>query len=467
MATTRPVFNNEGMRPAVGSEFLISRHLPKKVQEQFIYACVINMNGMPRFTVEDDSESSGFRGKRIKDLLSSPDKCFRPVDPKIGPDGAIWFGDWCNALIGHMQYSQRDPNRDKRHGRVYRLVNKNEKLLTPVSQHQQSIDNLLQQLTSYELRTRYRARRELWSRNAADVIPALKRWVEGLSADDVEFERNLCEALWVQENFHLVDPALIEKLVAAKDYRARAAAVHVVGNEHRYFENALEILKRAVQDDSYRVRLEAIRGLSFLEDIEAARQVLKAIEKPVDYWIRYTMKHAMMAMKPVWQPAQLKGQFANTFNEAENKWFADYLESLGPSSKAIPHIQTIADASKSSAEHDSAVAALAKIRGNRNNGRRVFRRVCTSCHEVDGRGINFGPDLKTIKKRIRERARFGESIIYSIFEPNRDIADEYKTTKLSDRLKVKCLPDSSKNRTDSEWVMRLAGDKVMFRFPYR
>jgi hypothetical protein len=136
------------MRPVVGSEFLLSRHLPDDVQGQFIYACVINMNGIPRFEIHN--ESAGLRGSRImhpiksrppvagngssdekplpNDLLASTDKVFRPVDPQIGPDGALWFGDWCNALIGHMQYSQRDPNRDHVRGRVYRLVAKNRPL---------------------------------------------------------------------------------------------------------------------------------------------------------------------------------------------------------------------------------------------------------------------------------------------------------------------------------------------------
>jgi hypothetical protein len=41
------VFNNEGMRPALGSEFLNSRHFPEDVQGQFTYGCVINMNGFP------------------------------------------------------------------------------------------------------------------------------------------------------------------------------------------------------------------------------------------------------------------------------------------------------------------------------------------------------------------------------------------------------------------------------------
>ncbi|MFM8434411.1 MAG: GDSL-type esterase/lipase family protein, partial [Planctomycetia bacterium] len=44
-----PVFDTERMRPVVGSEFLRSRQFPDDVQDQFIYACVINMNGIPRW----------------------------------------------------------------------------------------------------------------------------------------------------------------------------------------------------------------------------------------------------------------------------------------------------------------------------------------------------------------------------------------------------------------------------------
>ena len=172
-----PVFNNQGMRPCVGNEFLFTRQFPDNVQGQFIYSCVINMNGMPRFNIRD--ESAGYVGERIMqplsagskdgkplpdDLLVSTDKNFRPVDPQIGPDGALWFGDWCNALIGHMQYSQRDPNRDHTRGRIYRLVYTKNKLLEPVTQNGKSEAELLDQLREYELRTRYRARRELRDR---------------------------------------------------------------------------------------------------------------------------------------------------------------------------------------------------------------------------------------------------------------------------------------------------------------
>ena len=58
-----PIFDNQGMRPVIGSEFLYSRHLPDEVQGHFIYACVINMNGLPRFNIRD--QAAGFAGERI------------------------------------------------------------------------------------------------------------------------------------------------------------------------------------------------------------------------------------------------------------------------------------------------------------------------------------------------------------------------------------------------------------------
>ncbi len=56
------------MRPAVGNDFLTSRHFPDEVHGHFIYACVINMHGMPRFTVRDEEGTAGMTGERVEDF---------------------------------------------------------------------------------------------------------------------------------------------------------------------------------------------------------------------------------------------------------------------------------------------------------------------------------------------------------------------------------------------------------------
>ena len=59
---------------------------------------------------------------RQPDFLTSDDQAFRPVQVKLGPDGALWIADFYNPIIGHYEAPLTHPARDKSHGRVWRIV---------------------------------------------------------------------------------------------------------------------------------------------------------------------------------------------------------------------------------------------------------------------------------------------------------------------------------------------------------
>ncbi len=61
------------------------------------------------------------------DFVSSTDPWFRPTDIKIGPDGALYFADFYNKIIGHYEVDLKHPQRDKDRGRVWRVVYKGDK----------------------------------------------------------------------------------------------------------------------------------------------------------------------------------------------------------------------------------------------------------------------------------------------------------------------------------------------------
>jgi putative heme-binding domain-containing protein len=430
------VFNQEGMRPALGCERLVSRNLPDEVQKQFTYACVINMNGLPRFTIKDDG--AGFHGERIKqdgkpfDLIRSTDKHFRPADPQIGPDGALWFGDWANALIGHMQYSQRDPNRDHQRGRIYRLVGKGKPLVKPVTQHGKPVAEVLEQLKEYEWRTRYRARRDLHNRPANEVLPVVKQWAANLnkpptSPDESKLiARLLCEALWIQQSFHAVDPDLLKEVLAWGGVpEARAAAVHVTAEERDRIPGAFDLLKTAAVDAHPRVRTEALRGLSFYHTPEAVEAMLKASRLPLDYWTKYTLEASLGANEDVWRPMFLAGKFTKGPADAV---MSGILSSSKVGAAATPHLQLLLGTEKHSAEtKNKAMSELAKIRGNVNNGRAVLVRSCTACHKVgNGEGQDYGPNLAGVMTRSKSRVK----IIESIIDPNADVEAKYASTRI-------------------------------------
>ncbi|HEY1186132.1 MAG TPA: PVC-type heme-binding CxxCH protein, partial [Gemmata sp.] len=56
------------------------------------------------------------------DFLTSKDRWFRPVDIKLGPDGALYVADFYNKIIGHYEVDLKDPRRDKDRGRIWRIV---------------------------------------------------------------------------------------------------------------------------------------------------------------------------------------------------------------------------------------------------------------------------------------------------------------------------------------------------------
>lgn len=424
------VFDNEGMRPALGCEFLVSRHFPDEVQKQFCYACVINMNGMPRFSLGDSG--GGFAGKRLKkpdgspdDLIRSDDKHFRPADPQIGPDGALWFGDWANALIGHMQYSQRDPNRDHVRGRIYRLVYPERPLVEAATQFGKSVPEILEQLRAPEWRTRYRARRELRDRPAAEVRAALDTWLQGLSAEDPEYDRLRCEALWVQQGLHQLDAALLEEVaLRASRPEARAAALHIVADERERLSGALKILLAAVSDPHPRVRTEVARGLGFFPVPEAMQGLFGLASGEADYWADYTIVHSLGANETVWRGDYLSGK-VGADNPRAQGFVTRLFASNEAGAKALPHLQVLlSNEARTEEFRNKAMTALADLKGDQGRGQEVFERNCISCHRVGTReGREFGPNLLGVATRMNRL-----KIVQSIIDPNAEVAEKYLST---------------------------------------
>src|SRR5439155_6589569 len=171
---------------------------------------------------------SSFIGIEQEPIVSSSDPNFRPSDIRIGADGAIYFLDWHNPIIGHMQHNLRDPSRDRDHGRIYRVTYESRPLSKSPKISGEPIAKLLDLLKEPEDRVRYRARQELTGRDSDQVIAAARQWVQGLDAKDADYAHHMLEALWLHQSHNVVDADLLRRMLASPDFRARAAATRVL-----------------------------------------------------------------------------------------------------------------------------------------------------------------------------------------------------------------------------------------------
>ena len=331
------------VRPTSGLEFLWSRHFPDEVQGDMLINNTIGFLGTKQHSIKDDG--TGYKTKHRQDLIVSEDRNFRPVDMEIAPDGSLYVIDWHNILIGHMQHNARDPLRDHVHGRVYRVTYPSRPLITPAKIDGVSIETLLDNLKLPEYRTRYRTRRELRGRNAADVLPKITKWVASLDKNDPRYEHNILEALWVTWGLNKVDQKLLRQMLKAKDYHARAAAVEVLRFVGHQVPDQAALLMQAVGDENSRVRLDAIVATSWIGKEKGLPILAEAKKNPMDEWMIHAHETAV---------AHLNGMLVKQDKEIAEK-------------------STLKDKE----------LELFKI------GKKIYAKegYCGTCHQADGKGL--------------------------------------------------------------------------------
>ena len=291
-------------RPSPGSGLLVSRHFPEEFQNNFLNTNVIGFQGIWR--VKLSQEGSGMKGETMEDLVKADPAVyptFRPSCLSIGSDGALYFCDWSNAIIGHMQHHLRDPNRDHGHGRIYKITYAGRDLLKPAKIHGQPLPALLDLLKEWEDVTRQTAKIEIAKHSREDVQAAVAKWVTALDKSDKEYEHHRLEALWTLQWNGIVDSALLQAVLKSPEPRARAAATRVLCYQKDSMPNALELLKVAVNDSDMAVRMQAVRALSFYQPTDKAQQALEiaydVLKHPTDYYIDHVFSECSKGLQSV------------------------------------------------------------------------------------------------------------------------------------------------------------------------
>jgi putative heme-binding domain-containing protein len=293
-----PQVYKQRTRPSGGMEILSSQHFPPEFEGNLLVTNCIGFQGILRYKLSDLGGS--LSGQELEPILFSSDPNFRPVDCKTGPDGAVYFLDWHNPIIGHMQHNLRDPSRDRSHGRIYRVTYEGRPLSAAPKIAGEPIEKLLELLKHPEDRVRYRVKIELGARDTQAVLAAATKWLDSFAPEaktGEAYEHARLEVLWLNQYHNVVNPDLLKQVLASPDFRARAAAVRVLCEWRNRLPDALPLLRAAVTDPHPRVRLEAVRAASFFPAAEVLPVLIEVLAQPDDQYVRHVFRNTLRAIE--------------------------------------------------------------------------------------------------------------------------------------------------------------------------
>lgn len=208
-----------GFTAAAGHHFYTARAYPERYWNKVAFVC--EPTGGLVHQARIVKEGSGYAEEDAGNLFASSDEWSSPVDAKTGPDGAVWVADWYNFIVQHNPTPNEDnggynaengegnayvnPLRDKGHGRIWRVVPKDDYEYEPVQLSKDEPEGLLEALSSDNQFWRLTAQRLLVERGEDDVLDDLYKLVNAKQTDESGLNNAALHAIWAIHGLDKLD----------------------------------------------------------------------------------------------------------------------------------------------------------------------------------------------------------------------------------------------------------------------
>ncbi|MGB7323790.1 MAG: PVC-type heme-binding CxxCH protein [Rubripirellula sp.] len=297
----RQVDHHGGYTAAAGHALYTAREYPKPYWNRVGFVCGPTGHLVGSFVL--DANGSDFSSTSPFNLFASDDEWTAPIMAEVGPDGQVWVIDWYNYIVQHNPTPKgfetgkgaayETELRDKKHGRIYRLVANDSKHGRTPDLSKASPGELVSALADPTMIVRKHAQRLLVERGDTDVAESLLALVGSQSVDEIGLNVGAIHALWTLHGLGLIDGS-----VADVNKPVFAALRHPSAGVRR---NALQVLPpidasldaignaKVQRDANAQVRLAAVLAVADLPASDrGASLVLDVINDPsamADRWI--------------------------------------------------------------------------------------------------------------------------------------------------------------------------------------
>ena len=199
----RQVDHHGGYTAAAGHALYTARNYPQQWWNRTAFVCGPTGKLVGTFVLKEDG--SGYRSTSPTNLVASNDEWAAPIAAEVGPDGNVWILDWYNYIIQHNPTPKgfetgkgrayESDLRDKKHGRVYRLLYKDKNGMDYPKLTREKPDELLAALGDDSMIVRLHAQRLLVERGKRDVVPELLNILKQPQVDAISLDVRTIHAL--------------------------------------------------------------------------------------------------------------------------------------------------------------------------------------------------------------------------------------------------------------------------------
>jgi putative heme-binding domain-containing protein len=195
-------------------------------------------------------QGSTFKTRDVAYPVTSQDAWFRPVEIKVGPDGAIYVADWYDRQVTHTHSQEGEI--DKSHGRIYRLKARDAKPLKRFDLAKLSSPGLVNLLGNSNKWFRQEALRLLGDRKDKSLIPRLEMQLEQAQG------QLALETFWALNLSGGFTEAVARKTLHHHDPFVRLWTARLLGDDGTNVSSALaaELAEVAAREPNVEVRAQ-------------------------------------------------------------------------------------------------------------------------------------------------------------------------------------------------------------------
>ncbi|MBM4001465.1 MAG: c-type cytochrome [Planctomycetes bacterium] len=236
------------------------------------------------------------------DFLSCDDPWFRPVDVRLGPDGAIYIADFYNRIITHSLVPLRHAMRDRERGRIWRVSFERpdaEPGPRRFDLRGAGIDVLVEAMGHANLVVRTLATHEVVDRVGSKAIPPLRSVVS--NGGDEPWRR--AHAVWALHRLNALDDRLVARLADDPRPEVRVHLVRSLGERADWTgdsANARKTVLAALGDADALVRRAAADALGRHPALDNVAPLLRhweavpAEDTMLDHTIRIALRNSLL-----------------------------------------------------------------------------------------------------------------------------------------------------------------------------